>query len=208
MPDAAKNSSFEPRHIRSLALAGAVVGVVLLPIAAAQANPTGPAAPSIANQPAARPTATPTAAQALGDEYCGAPVTLGTAAAAVQAQSCVEQADGTVSAKVYVANGSAVDQLVTLNLTRTDGTLIQVRCTVAAGDASAVCQTGALPTSGGTGAFNAIAELIQAGRPLSDGVLHAESGLVGPSAADPAAGSTPTATPSAGTDGSPLVTVQ
>ena len=186
MPDAAKNSSLEPKHIRSLALAGAVIGVVLLPIAAAQANPTGPTAPPAAGQPSGQPTATPgptqSAATAIGDEYCGATVSVGQGQSAIQAQSCVEQVDGNASAKVYVANGGDTDQTVTLNLTRTDGTLIQVRCTIAAGDTAGSCATDALPTTGGTGAYNAIAELTGAGEPVSAGVLHAESGLVGPSA--------------------------
>jgi hypothetical protein len=189
MPDVADKSTLEPHHIRSLALAGAVVGVVLLPIAAAQANPTGSgstAATQISAQNSvagsAAPTATPTAAQALGAEYCGAATTVGSGATAVQAQSCVEQADGTASAKVYVSNGSTVVQTVTLNLTRSDGTLIQVQCAIAAGDTSGTCATDALPTTSGSGAFNAIAEMIAAGRPLSDGVLHTESGLVAPSA--------------------------
>jgi hypothetical protein len=181
MPDATRKPSLEPRHIRSLALAGAVVGVVLLPIAAAQANPTTPTAPTSAGQASAQPTATPTAAQPVAGEFCGKAGSLGAGAAAVQAQSCVEQQDGTAWAQVYVANGGAAEQTVTLNLTRTDGTVIQVQCTVAAADLNGVCQTGALPTTGGTGAYNAIAEVTTPGQPLSDGVLHVESGLVGPS---------------------------
>jgi hypothetical protein len=200
MPDVAKKSALEPHHIRSLALAGAVVGVVLLPIAAAQANPdptgssyaagsgqssaqssaqssTQPSSPS-----SAQPTATPTAAQALGAEYCGATTSTGVGAAAIQAQACVEQSDGAVSAKVYVSNGSATDQTVALNLTRTDGTVVQVQCTIAAADTSGSCETAALPTTGGTGAYNAIAELIAANQPVSAGVLHTESGLVAPAA--------------------------
>jgi hypothetical protein len=205
MPDAAKNSSLEPNHIRSLALAGAVIGVVLLPIAAAQANPTGPTAPPAASvgQPSGQPTATPaptqSAAKAIGDEFCGVTVTTGDTDAQIQAQSCVEQVDGSASAKVYVSNASAADQTVTLNLTRTDGTLIQVRCTVAAGDTSASCETDALPTTAGVGAFNAIAELTGAGRPVSAGVLHAESGLVSPSTGTNGGD---------GTDGSTVVTEQ
>jgi len=186
MPDVADKSTLEPHHIRSLALAGAVIGVVLLPIAAAQANPTGSGsgsgASASASQSAAPVTPTPTAAQPLGDEFCGTTTSTGTGSAAVLAQSCVEQSDGTVAAKVYVSNGSAVDRTVTLNLTRTDGTLVQVQCTIAAGNTSASCETAALPTTTGTGAFNAIAELTLADQPVADGVLHAESGLVSPSA--------------------------
>jgi hypothetical protein len=188
MPDVADKSTLEPHHIRSLALAAAVIGVVLLPIAAAQANPTGSGSGSgsgtsaSAGQSAAPVTATPTAAQPLGDEFCGTTTSTGTGSAAVLAQSCVEQSDGTVAAKVYVSNGSAVDRTVTLNLTRTDGTLVQVQCTITAGDTSASCETAALPTTTGTGAFNAIAELTLADQPVTDGVLHAESGLVSPSA--------------------------
>jgi hypothetical protein len=198
MPDVAKKSALEPHHIRSLALAGAVVGVVLLPIAAAQANPdpTGSSyaagsgqssaqSPTQSSSPSsAQPTATPTAAQALGAEYCGATTSTGVGAAAIQAQACVEQSDGAVSAKVYVSNGSATDQTVALNLTRTDGSVVQVQCTVAAADTSGSCETAALPTTGGTGAYNAIAELIAANQPVSAGVLHTESGLVAPAAGD------------------------
>ncbi|HEV2640602.1 MAG TPA: hypothetical protein VGX23_36090 [Actinocrinis sp.] len=197
MPDAAKkkNSALEPKHIRSFALAGAVVGVVLLPIAAAQANPTTPPAGAKSGASAApTPGPTQTAATPVGGEFCGASVTVGADGAAIQAQACVEQADGTVAAKVYVSNASATDQTVTLNLTRADGTLIQVHCLVVSGDTAGICETGALPTTAGTGAFNAIAELAGAGRPLVDGVLHAESGLVSPSAQ--------------GADGSPVVTEQ
>lgn len=200
-----------PHHVRTLALAGAVVGVVLLPIAAAQATPpqnhdrqasagstpgsgllpglgqpstiatpTPAAATPAQGDPAASPT--DPGSQALTPEFCGAVRTATVTGGTVRVQSCVEQSDGAASGRVYVANGTAGPQTVALNLTRTDGSVVQVQCTIAAGDASGVCATDPVALSGGTGGYNAIAELASAGAPLSAGVVHVESGLVAPAA--------------------------
>jgi len=194
----ADSAQLRPHHVRSIALAGAVVGVVLLPIAAAQATPSqnrdSQASAQSAGQDASANQATPTPAgsaaggsaaaggvQALTPEYCGpARTSKAAAGGTVRAQTCVDQIGGTASARVYVSNGATIAEIVALNLTRTDGSVVQVQCTVAAGDASGLCATSPVSISGGTGAYNAIAELVGENEPVSAGVVHVESGLVAP----------------------------
>ncbi len=217
MPDKARSAAstesaapqLKPHHVRTLALAGAVVGVVLLPIAAAQATPPQghgnqassganpgsggqPGAGAGAGQPSTIALPTPTApaqgdpgasptgsgSQALTPEYCGAARTAQVTGGSVRVQACVVQSDGAASGRVYVANETATAQTVALNLTRADGSVVQVQCAIAAGDASALCATDPVAVSGGTGGYNAIAELAAVGAPLSAGVVHVESGLV------------------------------
>lgn len=190
----ADSAALRPRHVRTLALAGAVVGVVVLPIAAAQATPsqnhetqaTGTAGTSqgqVQASASASASASPGAgAEALTPEFCGVVRIATMAGGTVHVQACVVQADGSAAARVYVANGTTKDQLVAVNLTRADGSVIQVQCTITAGDASGLCETSPTSISGGTGAFNAIAELAISGAPLSAGVVHVESGLVAPTA--------------------------
>jgi hypothetical protein len=190
---AAASRQLPLHHVRSLALAGAVVGVVMLPIAAAQATPqshdTGVSAPS-GSGPTSSQTPTPSpsdatdgGARALAPEFCG---TARTAPAlgggSLRVQACVNQTGGTASARVYVANGATIAQIVALNLTRTDGSVVQVQCTIPAGVAG-LCETSPVAVSGGSGAFNAIAELVGQNEPVSAGVVHVESGLVAPASA-------------------------
>jgi hypothetical protein len=185
--------SLRPHHVRSIALAGAVVGVVVLPIAAAQASPPvknhdllGASSGQGANgaQPGAdQASATPSpsagsGSQALTPEFCGAPLTVTVSGGTVHVQACVNQSAGSASARVYVANGTHAQQTVALNLTRADGTVVQVQCVIAAGDAAGLCATSPTAISGGSGAYNAIAEIAAQGAPLSAGVVHVESGLV------------------------------
>jgi hypothetical protein len=63
-------------------------------------------------------------------------------------------------------------------LTRADGSVVQVQCTIAARDASGLCATSPTAISDGSGAFNAIAEIAAQNAPVSAGVVHVESGLV------------------------------
>ena len=184
------SAQLRPHHVRTLALAGAVVGVVVLPIAAAQATPPNHATQAAGKvavpgtyQVSAAPSPSPGAGvQALTPEFCGAVRNAAFAGGAVRVQACVAQSGGSATARVYVANNTGKDQLVALNLTRADGTVVQVQCTIAAGNASGLCATSPTAISGGTGAFNAIAELVAQGAPVSAGVVHVESGLVAPTA--------------------------
>lgn len=189
------SAPLRPRHVRTIALAGAVVGVVVLPIAAAQASPPvknrgipsgflsqgsnagGPAADQASATPS--PSAG-SGAQALAPEFCGTPVTANLRGGTLRVQACVDQGADSVSARVYVANGTSADRIVALNLTRADGSAVQVQCTIAAGDLAGLCATAPTAIGGGSGAFNAIAELAAQGAPLSAGVVHVESGLVAP----------------------------
>jgi hypothetical protein len=188
----AQSTRLKPHHVRSFALAGAVVGVVVLPIAAAQATPSqshdsqaGSAGQSSSSSAAAGQTA-PAAqspspvAQAVASEYCGTATTQTRSGGTIRAQACVDQNGGTALARLYVANGTGTAQVVALNLTRADGGVVQVQCTVAAGDASAQCATSPVPVGTGSGAFNAIAELVGQNAPVSAGLIHVESGLVAP----------------------------
>lgn len=187
------SKQLRPHHVRSIALAGAVVGVVVLPIAAAQASPPArnhdiPAASADqganSGQPGAdQASATPSPSagsgvQALTPEFCGAPLTTTVSGGAMRVQACVDQSAGSASARVYVANGTNAQQTVALNLTRADGSVVQVQCTITAGNAAGLCATSPTAISGGSGAFNAIAEIAAQGAPLSAGVVHVESGLV------------------------------
>jgi hypothetical protein len=187
----ADSAKLRPHHVRTIALAGAVVGVVVLPIAAAQATPPGHDAKNAAGSASApgtyqipgAPSASPgTGVQALTPEFCGAVRTSTTATGAVRVQACVDQADGSATGRVYVANNTSKDQLVALNLTRADGSVVQVQCTITAGDAAGLCATSPTAITSGKGAFAAIAELAAQGAPLSAGVVHVESGLVAPTA--------------------------
>jgi len=182
--------SLRPSHVRSAALAAAVVGVVVLPIAAAQANPSHGSAKqaSATGTPA---TGSPATAAALLPQYCGATQT--GLQGAVTAQSCVNYAAGAVTGVVYVGNSSAKQLTVAINLTRGDGSMAQMTCVVAAHDANGTCTTGPLQDSAGKGAFDAIAEMLPANAPLAEGVLHVESGQVTQSAAGSAGAAAPSA---------------
>jgi hypothetical protein len=182
--------SLRPSHVRSAALAAAVVGVVVLPIAAAQANPSHGSAKqtSATGTPA---TGSPATAAALLPQYCGATQT--GLQGAVTAQSCVNYSAGAVTGVVYVGNSSAKQLTVAINLTRADGSLAQMTCVVAAHDANGICTTGALQDSAGKGAFDAIAEMLPVNAPLAEGVLHVESGQVTQSAAGSAGAAAPSA---------------
>jgi hypothetical protein len=194
-------SSLRPSHVRSAALAAAVVGVVVLPIAAAQATPSHPAKQaSVTGTPA---TGAPATATALLPQYCGS--TESGFQGQVSAQSCVDDTDGSVTGEVYVTNSTGSPLTVAINLTRTDRSIAQMVCTVAAHQQDATCVTGALQASAGTGAFDAIAELVPVGAPVATGVLHADSGQVAQvasgsdtagQAADGASGDATGATPS------------
>jgi hypothetical protein len=191
----ADSAQLRPHHVRSLALAGAVVGVVLLPIAAAQATPSQnretqsvTAQSAGSGQAAATPSASASTApdgavRAVTPEFCGvARTTALSAGGSVHVQACVDQIGGTASARVYVANSGSIAQVVALNLTRTDGSVVQVQCTVPAADTSGLCSTSPVAIGGGSGAYNAIAELVGENQPVSAGVVHVESGLVAPTA--------------------------
>jgi hypothetical protein len=197
-------SSLRPSHVRSAALAAAVVGVVVLPIAAAQATPSHSSAkqPSVTGTPA---TGAPATATAALPQYCG-PTQTGFQGQ-VSAQSCVNNTAGSMTAVVYIGNSSDKPLTVAINLTRTDGSLAQMQCTIAAHDANGTCTTGALQAAAGKGSFDAIAETVPVGSPLALGVLHVESGQVTPSSADAAAGGAGAASaspaPSASASGSP-----
>jgi hypothetical protein len=173
-------SSLRPNHVRSLALAGAVVGVVLLPIAAAQANPSQDAA-SQASSTRASGAAAPGGtqpAQPVAGQFCGTAVSEPDGGGQVSAQACVAQANGTAIGRVFVTDDSAYNQTVVLNLTRTDGTVVQIQCAVSVGQSNVQCATDPVSVRAGQGTYDAIAELAGVGRPLSAGVVHVESGQV------------------------------
>jgi hypothetical protein len=190
---AASVSSLRRGHVRSVALAAAVVGVVVLPIAAAEANPS-----HSAKQPSA--TGTPSTgsgtAQALLPQYCG--TKLQGFGDKVSAQACVNEANGSVTGTVYVDNAGATPLTVVINLVSADagGAQVQMSCTVAAGDANGECVTGAV-SAAGRGSFDAVAEAVPVNAPVADGVLHVESGQVAAAgsavAASPAASASPAA---------------
>lgn len=169
--------ALRPHHVRTAALAATIVGMAILPIAAAQASPLhGTKQHSVSGTPA---TGTPATAAALLPQFCGASQTgfQGT----VSAQPCVNDQSGSVTGEVYVANKSVKPLTVVINLTRADALVAQMSCTIAAGDANGICETGALQASAGKGSFNAIAEMVPVNAPLALGVLHVESGQVAPS---------------------------
>jgi hypothetical protein len=189
-------NSLRPGHVRTVALAATIVGVVVLPIAAAQATPSHTSKqPSVTGTPA---TGSPQTATALLPQYCGSTET--GFGSQVTAQVCVDDSDGTVTGTVFVGNGSAKPLTVAVNLTRADGSLANMTCTVVAHDGNGSCTTGALSAAAGKGAFDAIAEVVPVNAPVADGVLRADSGSVTPAAA--AAGTSATPSPSASSTGS------
>ena len=174
-------SSLRRGHVRSVALAAAVVGVVVLPIAAAEANPSHSAKqPSATGTPAA---GAPRTAVAVLPQYCGDK--LQGFGQQVSAQACVNESGGSVTGTVYVDNSTATPLTVVINLISTTSGSVQTQmsCTVAAGDANGECVTGALTDASGQGTFNAVAEAVPVGAPVADGVLHVESGQVSPASA-------------------------
>jgi len=180
------STRLRPHHVRSIALAGAVVGVVVLPIAAAQATPSQNhdaqfgAAQSAQGQAAPVAQSASPVAQAVASEFCGVSETTTRPGGTIRSQVCVDQNSGAAVARLYVSNGTGTPQVGALNLTRADGTVVQMQCTVAAGDASAQCATAPVPVGSSGGAFNAVAELVGQNAPVSAGLIHVESGLVAP----------------------------
>jgi hypothetical protein len=182
-----ESSRLRPHHVRSVALAGAVVGVVVLPIAAAQATPSqnhdsqsGGSSLSAAGQTAPGAESTSPVAQAVASEFCGTATNTKRSDGSIRTQACVIQNGGTVLARLYVSNGTSTPQVAALNLTQVNGDVVQVQCVVAAGDSSAQCATSPVPVGSGAGAFNAVAELVGQNAPVSAGLIHVESGLVAP----------------------------
>lgn len=185
------STRLRPHHVRSIALAGAVVGVVVLPIAAAQATPSqnhdtqsgtaqsGSAQAATSGQAPSAQSPSPVA-QAVAAEFCGVAETTVRAGGVIRSQACVDQDSGTAIARLYVSNGTSTPQVAALNLTRVGGSVVQVQCTVAAGDTSAQCATTPVPVGSSGGAFDAIAELVGQNAPVSAGLIHLESGLVAP----------------------------
>jgi hypothetical protein len=189
-------NSLRPGHVRTVALAATIVGVVVLPIAAAQATPSHASKqPSVTGTPA---TGSPQTATALLPQYCGSTET--GFGSQVTAQVCVDDSDGTVTGTVFVGNGTAKPLTVAVNLTRADGSLANMTCTVVAHDGNGSCTTGALSAAAGKGAFDAIAEVVPVNAPVADGVLRADSGSVTPAAASADTSATPS--PSASSTGS------
>jgi hypothetical protein len=183
-----ESSRLRPHHVRSVALAGAVVGVVVLPIAAAQATPSqksdsqsgGSSVSAAAGQSGPGAQALSPVAQAVASEFCGKATTTKRSDGSIRTQSCVDQDGGTVLARLYVSNGTSTPQVAALNLTQVNGDVVQVQCVVAAGDSSAQCATSPVPVGSGAGAFDAVAELVGQNAPVSAGLIHVESGLVAP----------------------------
>lgn len=192
-------NSLRPSHVRTVALAATIVGVVVLPIAAAQATPSHTAKqPSVTGTPA---TGSPQTATAVLPQYCGSTQT--GFGSKVTAQVCVDNSSGTVTGTVFVANSTAKQLTVAVNLTRADGSLANMTCTVVANDANGSCTTGPLGLSAGKGAFDAIAEVVPVNAPVADGVLRAESGSVTPAASS--AGTAASPSPSASSSDSGAV---
>ena len=204
-----KTSSLRPGHVRSVALAATIVGVVVLPIAAANANPlhAGTAKqPSVTGTPA---TGSPATATALLPQYCGSTET--GFGGQVTAQVCVNDSDGTVTGTVFVANSSAKSLTTGITLSAADNSSANITCTVAAHDANGECTTGPLTITSGTGAFQAIAETVPVNAPVADGVLRADSGAVTPTSGSaastsPSASTTTGSSPAAGTAATPTAT--
>jgi hypothetical protein len=191
-------SSLRPGHVRTAALAATIVGVVVLPIAAAQATPSHSAKqPGVTGTPA---TGSPATASAVLPQYCGS--TESGFGGQVTAQVCVDNNNGTVTGTVFVANQGDKPLTVAVNLTRADSSLANMTCTVVAHDGNGACSTGPLNLSAGKGAFNAIAEVVPVNAPVADGVLRAESGSVSPAAAS-GADSAPSAATGVNAGGTP-----
>jgi hypothetical protein len=186
------NSSLRPGHVRTVALAATIVGVVVLPIAAAQATPShSTKQPSVTGTPA---TGSPQTATALLPQYCGNTETGFNSQ--ITAQVCVDDNNGTVTGTVFVGNSTAKPLTVAVNLTRADGSLANMTCTVVAHDTNGSCTTGALSAAAGKGAFDAIAEVVPVNAPVAEGVLRADSGSVSPAVSSSDGSATPSTTAS------------
>ena len=195
-----KTSSLRPGHVRTVALAATIVGVVVLPIAAANANPLHSSTKQ-SSATGAPSTGSPATATALLPQFCGTTET--GFGGQVTEQTCVNDSDGVVTGTAFVANSSAKTLTVGINLTRADGSLANMTCTVVAHDADGECTTGPLSFSAGKGAFNAIAETAPTTGPLADGVLRAQSGEVTPTAGTAASAAPSTSTAPSATAATP-----
>jgi hypothetical protein len=197
-------SLLRPGHVRTVALAATIVGVVVLPIAAANANPLHSSAKqtSVTGTPS---TGAPATTTALLPQFCGTTQT--GFSSQVTEQVCVNDNAGVVTGTAFVANSSAKTLTVAINLTRADGSsFANMTCTVAAHDANGECTTGPLTSSGDKGAYDAIAETVPVNAPVADGVLRADSGEVTPTAGTAASASAAPATTSAPSAGSSTTT--
>jgi hypothetical protein len=162
-----------------------VAGVIVLPIAAAQATPSqnnDSRSDSARSQTAQAAQAPSPVAQAVASEFCGTTVASTRPGGTIRVQACVEQSDGDAVARLFVSNSTSTPQVAALNLTRADGGVVQIQCVVAAGDSSAQCATAPVPVGTDGGAFDAVAELVGENAPVSAGLVHVESGLVAPAA--------------------------
>ena len=192
-------SPLRPGHVRTVALAATIVGVVVLPIAAANASPShSTKQTSVTGTPA---TGSPATATALLPQYCGSTET--GFSGQITAQVCVDDSVGVVTGTVFVANSTAKSLTVGINLSRGDGSFADMTCTVVAHDANGECTTGPLSISAGKGAFDAIAETVPVNAPVADGVLRADSGAV-----TPAAGTAASPSASASTESSPAAATE
>lgn len=212
-----------PTHVRVMALSAAAIGLVVLPIAAAQAHPAHPAAENqstnaadssslsglqpgqLTNQlltqlgqlsssgdsttgsgtsttSASSQNGSTVGASQIAPEFCGPAGSLSDNQ--VSAQACVERSAAGSWARAYVTNDSSTTQVVALNLTASNGQVVETKCQIAAGSTHAICETPQLTGSqlaasdGAKATEDAIAEILPANAPVSAGVLHVESGQV------------------------------
>lgn len=210
-----------PTHVRVVALSAAAIGLVVLPIAAAQAHPANPTVENQSADSAASPSltglrpgqltnslltqlsqlastggssaqpGTSTSAQGgsgnsgasqVSPEFCG-PSGSGNGHQ-VTAQACVEHSAVATWARAYVTNNSTSTQVVALNLTASNGQVVETKCEIGAGSTHAICETPRLTGSqlltakGAKATDDAIAEILPVDAPVSAGVLHVESGQV------------------------------
>jgi hypothetical protein len=166
--------------IRLLALAGAVVGAVALPLAVASAGPVGDEgravvrtlSPDDPKMPAAEPSRSPlllglglaTAAR------CGPRLT---SPDGIEAQTCVLTEGEDTWARIYFRNttGDALDAV--LSLMGPDDRTVQTNCAVGAGNDPGTCETPRERTRGALDAYTAVSEF--AAR-AADGPLLLRSG--------------------------------
>ncbi|MFE4697738.1 hypothetical protein ACFRIC_11760 [Streptomyces sp. NPDC056738] len=170
----------DPRRVRLVALAGAVVVVLALPLAVASAGPAGDAGPSATVRAAAPADDRP---PSPGPRRSPLRLGLGLATAArcgpelsspdgVEAQTCVLTQGEETWARTYYRNTTGEALSSALTLMGPGGRTVQMNCAVDEEDDPGACETPRERAAGDPGVYSAVAEFARSG----DGPLLLRSG--------------------------------
>ncbi|MFF4539818.1 hypothetical protein [Streptomyces aureus] len=169
----------DPHRARVVALAGAVVFVLVLPLAVASAGPVGergsPAGDGTApaggrpRVPGPRSSPPPPDPGPATAARCGPELS---SPEGVEAQTCVLTRGGRTWARTYYRNATGDALSSALTLMGPGGRTVQMDCAVDAQDDPGACETPKQRTAGDPGVYSAVAEFARS----ADGPLMLRSG--------------------------------